>query len=140
MAPDATTTNNHHHQLPTTNHHQMPTPIRQVTRETLSSRAGAPVLKPIETNLLKPRQTNYLNRLFVTREEVPRLTVTLTSSGSWRGGEQPSRRSSGGWRSCGGRGLFLSTSRLWIRASQHLVVLRDSLQEALDFKSIVGKG
>ena len=35
---------------------------------------------------------------------------------------------------------FLSTSRLWIRASQHLVGLKDSLQEALDFKSIVGKG
>ena len=36
--------------------------------------------------------------------------------------------------------LFLSTSRLWIRASQHLVGLRYSLQEALDLKSIVGKG
>ena len=30
--------------------HQLPTPIIQVTRETLSSRAGAPVLKPIFAN------------------------------------------------------------------------------------------
>ena len=70
--------------------HQLPTPIIQVTRETLSSRAGAPVLKPI---FLKPSflETNFFQLatkilsiiiiimmiiLFVTREEVPRLTVT----------------------------------------------------------------
>ena len=55
-------------------HNPKPTLILQVTRETLSSWAGAIVLEPIFFGL----QTNYLNRLFVTREEVPRLTVTWT--------------------------------------------------------------
>ena len=38
-----------------------------------------------------------------------------------RGGKQPGRRSPGGWGSCGVRGPFSSTSRLWFQAFWHLV-------------------
>ena len=41
--------------------------------------------------------------------------------GIWRGGEQPGRRSPGGWRSCGGRGPISSTTRFWFQAFWHLV-------------------
>ena len=45
--------------------------------------------------------------LFLTREEVPRLTVTWTRELERR--QKPGRWSPGGWRSCGERAKVLST-------------------------------
>ena len=59
--------------------------------------------------------------------------------GSWRGGKQPSRRSSGGWRSCGGGGSNFINIKIVIKESQHSVVVRGAWREALDFAALVGK-
>ena len=48
--------------------------------------------------------SNMFTSFFLTREEVPRLTVTWTRELERR--QKPGRWSPGGWRSCGERAKF----------------------------------
>ena len=79
------------------------------TRESSAAKIGQ---KSKERYLLqsKPRcgAWQYVHQfLFLTREEVPRLTVTWTRELERR--QKPGRWSPGGWRSCGERAKVLST-------------------------------
>ena len=122
------TQNKHHPLLPTT---------LQVTRETLSSRAGAAVFIPIflpfgNQDLAFGLAIGWLCLWPGWRYPARQWP----GPGSWRGGEQPGRWSPGGWRSCGGRGPISSTSRFWVQTSLHLVDVRDAWREAEGFAFI----
>ena len=83
-------------------------PTLQVTRETLSSRAGATVLFQFFFNW-RPRfgiwSGNCLIVLSVTRMEVPPLDSDL-HEGAGEEVNSPAGGARGGWRSCGGEGGF----------------------------------
>ena len=84
---------------------QLPPPNLQVTRETLSSRAGATVLVPIFLLLFGDQDWAFgvsivWHVCFRPGWRYP--ARQWPGPGSWRGGEQPGRWSPGGWRSCGG--------------------------------------
>ena len=113
-------------------------PILQVTRETLSSRAGATVIYSNSnfSSNWRPRCDTWsgiwLTNFVCNQDGGPPLDSALNMR-SWRGGEQPGRWSPGGWRRCGGRGPNSSTSRLRFEAYLHLGDVRDIWPEAKDF-------
>ena len=95
---------------------QLPPPTLQVTWETLSSQAGATVFISIclpfgDWDLAFGLSIGWHGCLWPGWRYPARQ---WPGPGSWRGGEQPGRRSPGGWRSCGGRGPFFINIKIGI--------------------------